>query len=305
MRHKLRDRDTHSEIPTMKTIVIQSKLKTRRRTLLITGASLSLLVMTISSVSAQKVLKKASGILNQASGITSTLEPMLGSSTNESKTTISEAGSYVWQAQQYYNQLADFYYNLISGNLSGILGDLQEITGALGIPDPFAIRTQGEWSEQIPGTMATAQAKTNTTDRVIATGIASIVLGKDGQTAIREQQQQVAAVVQQSATSARQSGVAAQSAQSRNVTQDILKDVAFQQAFMAQQLTALAQIDQNTSGQLTGLQLQGAATNLMLSDISGTLDSQQMQRQQEQQARNLSEAQATAQVFIPGIKFGE
>lgn len=264
-----------------------------------------MLVITISSASAQLGLNKASGILNRASGVTSTLEPVLGESGDEIQTTISKTSSYVWRAQQYWNQLSSFYYNLIGGNLEGILGDLQGITGALGIPDPFAIRTQGEWNEQIPGTMSTAQAKANTTDRAIATGIASTVLGKDGQTVIREQQQQVAATVSQSATAAQQSAAAAQAAQTRNVTQDILKDVATQQAVMAQQQTVLAQINQQMSGQLTGLQLQGAASNLMLSNISSTLDQQELQRQQAQQARNLSEAQTTAQVFIPGIKFTE
>jgi hypothetical protein len=131
------------------------------------------------------------------------------------------------------------------------------------------------------------------------------VLGKDGQSVAQQQQQQLATIVQQSATAAGQSVTSAQSAQGRNITQDILKDVAVQQAVIAQQQTAQAQINQQMSGQLTGLQLQGAASNVMLSDISGTLDFQQSQRQVSRQAENLSEAQTAAQVFIPGIRFSD
>lgn len=287
----------------MKTIIIQPKPKTRRRPLVIAGASLALSLVFVSSVNAQSSLKKASNVLNRASNVTSKLKPVLGSSGTEIQSTISEANSYVSQAQQYWNQLSSFYYNLIGGNLEGILGDIQGITGALGIPDPFAIRTSGAWDEKIPGTMSTAQAKANTTDRAIADGIASTILGKSGQTVIREQQQQIAYSVEQSASKAQQSAVIAQSTQSRNVTQDILKDAAIQQALMAQQQADLVQVNQQMSGQLTGLQLQGAAHNLMLSNISGTLDQQELQRQQAQQANNLSEAQTMAQVFIPGISF--
>ena len=190
--------------------------------------------------------------------------------------------------------------------LSGIVGDLQAITGALGIPDPFAVRSQSEWDEQIPsGTFSTVGAKANTTDRAIVSGIARLVLGKDGQSIAGQQQQQLATIVQQSATQAGQSATSAQQAQGRNITQDILKDVAQQQAITAQQQTAQAQISQQMSGQLTGLQLQGAASNVMLSDISGTLDFQQSQRQVSRQAENLSEAQTAAQIFIPGIRFSE
>ncbi len=131
------------------------------------------------------------------------------------------------------------------------------------------------------------------------------MLGKDGQTVTREQQQQLATIVQQSATAAQHSATSAQSAQERNITQDILKDVAVQQAVIAQQQTAQAQISQQMSGQLTGLQLQGAASNVMLSDISGSLDFQQSQRQVSRQAENFSEAQTAAQIFIPGIRFSE
>jgi hypothetical protein len=43
----------------------------------------------------------------------------------------------------------------------------------------------------------------------------------------------------------------------------------------------------------------------MLSDISGSLDFQQSQRQVSRQAENFSEAQTAAQIFIPGIRFSE
>lgn len=281
------------------------KQKTRRRPLVITGISLFLIIGSAKSANAILGLNKAGKILNSASKTTNTLKPILGKDADKVQNSIDDATNYVSQTQQYLNQLSSFYYNIIGGNLEGILGDIQGITGALGIPDPFAIRTEAEWNEQVPGTMTTAQAKANTTDRVIANAISSTVLGKDGQTVIREQQQQVAAVVQQSAQAAQSSSAAAQAAQSRNVTQDILKDVATQQAVMAQQQVALAQINQQMSGQLTGLQLQGAVGNLMLSNISGTLDQQEMQRIQAQQASNLSEAQTTAQIFIPGIKFAQ
>ena len=289
----------------MLTTIALTKSKFKKSTIL-TAISVSVLLISVSSVSAQKSLKKASVLLDTAGRATWNLLPLLGEPRDEIQAGINRASDYALQAQLYTDQLSSFYYNLIAGNLVGIVGDLQAISGALGIPDPFAVRSQSEWDEQIPsGTFSTVGAKANTTDRAIVSGIARLVLGKDGQSIAGQQQQQLATIVQQSATQAGQSATSAQQAQGRNITQDILKDVAQQQAITAQQQTAQAQISQQMSGQLTGLQLQGAASNVMLSDISGTLDFQQSQRQVSRQAENLSEAQTAAQIFIPGIRFSE
>ena len=290
----------------METTNARPQPKFKYRQALLAGISVSGFLIAVSSVSAGQSLKKASDILNTAGKVTSTLDPLLGEPRDEIQAALNTASNYAGQAQLYSNQLSSFYYNLIAGNLDGILGDLQAISGALGIPDPFAVRSQSEWDEQIPsGTFSTVGAKANTTDRAIVSGIARLVLGKDGQSVAQQQQQQIATIVQQSATAAGQSVTSAQSAQGRNITQDILKDVAVQQAVIAQQQTAQAQINQQMSGQLTGLQLQGAASNVMLSDISGSLDFQQSQRQVSRQAENFSEAQTAAQIFIPGIRFSE
>ena len=289
----------------MLTTIALTKSKFKKSTIL-TVISVSVLLISVSSVSAQKSLKKASVLLDTAGRATSNLLPLLGEPRDEIQAGINRASDYALQAQLYTDQLSSFYYNLIAGNLAGIVGDLQAISGALGIPDPFAVRSQSEWDEQIPsGTFSTVGAKANTTDRAIVSGIARLVLGKDGQSVAQQQQQQLATIVQQSATAAGQSVTSAQEAQGRNITQDILKDVAVQQAVIAQQQTAQAQINQQMSGQLTGLQLQGAASNVMLSDISGSLDFQQSQRQVSRQAENFSEAQTAAQIFIPGIRFSE
>ena len=290
----------------METTNARPQPKFKYRQALLAGISVSGFLIAVSSVSAGQSLKKASDILNTAGKVTSTLDPLLGEPRDEIQAALNTASNYAGQAQLYSDQLSSFYYNLIAGNLDGILGDLQAISGALGIPDPFAVRSQSEWDEQIPsGTFSTRGAKANTIDRAIVSGIARSVLGKDGQSVTQQQQHGLAASVQQSATAAQHSATSAQSAQGRNITQDILKDVARQQAITAQQQTVQAQISQQMSGQLTGLQLQGAASNVMLSDISGSLDFQQSQRQVSRQAENFSEAQTAAQIFIPGIRFSD
>lgn len=275
--------------------------KAKYRHLMIAGVSLGLIVISVSSASAQLGLGTVGNILNKAQKAS----PILKKTGLDIQPELSLANGYLQDANDYWNQISSFYYNISAGNLEGMLGDISGITGALGIPDPFAVRTQGEWNEQIPGTMTTAQSKGNTADRAIALGVASTVLGQEGQTLIRSQQQQVAETVQQSALAAEQSGAAAQQAQSRNVTQDILKDVAVQQGIMAQQQAMLTQVNQQMSGQLTSLQLQGAASNLLMANISGTLDQQEVERQQQRQDNNLTEAQTAAQIFIPGINLSE
>lgn len=270
------------------------KPKYRRQTLLIIGGSFALVVVSASNASA---LLDTSNILNQAQQIS----PILDKAGVNIQPAINQANHYVQDANQYLNQISSFYEQLIAGNIQGILGSIQGITGALGIPDPSQIRTQGVWNEQIPGTQATAQAKANTTDRAISMAIASTVLGQLGQTFIRNQQQQVDATVQNTAVAAQQTIDAASNAQSRNVSQDILKDLTVQQAYISQQQAGLAQINQLLSTQLTGLQLQSAAGNLMLGNISGTLDQQELSQRLEQQASNLSEAQTVSQIYIPGI----
>ena len=255
----------------METTNARPQPKFKYRQALLAGISVSGFLIAVSSVNAGQSLKKASDILNTAGKVTSALDPLLGEPRDEIQAALNTASNYAGQAQLYSDQLSSFYYNLIAGNLDGILGDLQAISGALGIPDPFAVRSQSEWDEQIPsGTFSTRGAS-----------------------------------VQQSATAAGPSATSAREAQGRNITQDILKDVARQQAITAQQQTVQAQISQQMSGQLTGLQLQGAASNVMLSDISGSLDFQQSQRQVSRQAENFSEAQTAAQIFIPGIRFSD
>lgn len=278
----------------MKTSVVNLLSKSRRKTLLIMGVSLTLVVVSASNASA---LVGASNNLNQARHIS----PVLNMAGVNIQPSINQANQYGQQASQYWSLISSFYNQLISGNIQGILGSIQGITGALGIPDPIQIRTDSVWNEQIPGTQATAQAKANTTDRTIATAIASTVLGQQGQTVIRNQQQHIDTTVQNTAAAAQQTVDAASYAQSRNVSQDILKDLSVQQAYISQQQAGLAQINQLLSTQLTGLQLQSAAGNLMLGNISGTLDQQELSQRLEQQATNLSEAQTVSQIYIPGI----
>ena len=232
-------------------------------------------------------INSASSKVNQVQTITGQIgDPGIQSDLNQATQDLNAGDGYLSQVEQYWNDLTGFYKDTIGVNLSGILGDVQQITGALGIPDPFAARSILMQKATTPAEVIVDHYGANDTDRQIVQGVISETIGKDGQTYVNKQKNNIESNVQMASSSAK-------SAQLQLTTQNVLKLMASGQA-------AQTALDGQISAQLVNLQTQGASSNLMLDDISTTLDRTAAQKQIEDQESLGAEIVASQNIWIPG-----
>ncbi|WP_013325726.1 hypothetical protein [Gloeothece verrucosa] len=142
----------------------------------------------------------------------------------------------------------------------------ENIIGELGLPDPQDIRnfieetfsTDGGIIEQGP-------LAANNEDREATRALAQETLSKEGQQELIDKLNFVEATTQQAISSG-------QDAQSRTVTQEVLKDMALQNAQIASSLAVLTSqtVDASTKQDMA---------NLNLANISSSIDSQNLRQQ--------------------------
>jgi|GEM_PF-4190729 len=232
-------------------------------------------------------LNSANGEINQVQTITGQIgDPGIQSNLNQATQYLNAGDSYLGQVEQYWNDLTGFYKDTIGVNLSGILGDVQQITGALGIPDPFAARSILMQKATTPAEVMVDHYGANDADRQIVQGVISTTIGKDGQTYVNKQKNNIETNVQTASDSAN-------NAQLQLTTQNVLKLMASGQA-------AQTALNGQISAQLVNVQTQEASSNLMLDDISTTLDRTAAQKQIEEQESLGAEIAASQNVWIPG-----
>lgn len=258
---------------------MQTKLSTSKlnKRLLLVAGSLTIVIASAPSASAFLNSNTVGNVLNQAQAIS----PGLQRAGVNIQPSLNRVNQYVQSANDYWTLISNFYQQLVAGNLLGILGSVRGITGALGIPDPLQVLDLSFANGQI------AQDRANAANNQSVFGIASTVLGIEGQTMLRSGQQQSAILAAQSYELATQ-------AQGFNVTQQIEQHNAMLLANMSQQM-------QKVSDLQTAELLQVSASNIALSNISTNLAYQKQRQEQEAQARLSSERQASSQIFIPGI----
>jgi len=158
------------------------------------------------------------------------------------------------------------------GGWLDIVGIANETKGALGMPDPersakaAAERIDGKDSND-PAEVTLAHQRTvarNALERELARAGAQATLGKEGQQHMKQSVEQSAQVVQAS-------NQAGQKAQSLDVTQDVMKQMALQNSQMTNLLGAMYTEE-------LGAKVDRAHANLNLSNISQSLDQQQRAR---------------------------
>lgn len=168
-----------------------------------------------------------------------------------------------WQAklQQSLNQAL--------GQISS-LGDM----GALGLPDPIAIRRDIESIEGFEG-----WDESNEIDRIYTEILASETSSKTGQEKVKDTEMWVKQQADESSSDAN-------FAQGEVITQNVLKHMARQNS---RQTAVLGTIQENMSD----LNRKQDASNLVLSNISETVDKEQRYQEEQQQAR----ANATLEIL--------
>ena len=200
---------------------------------------------------------------------------------------LDRADEFLDEIESYWDEISGFYRDAIGLDLDGIISDIDKITGILGISNPLAVRSTVMQQARMPNQVITAKAGANAVDRQVVEGVIAGVFSKRGQEIIADQQKTVLSSVDQSNTAARH-------ALKRNVTQDVLKDIAVQQ-------TTLAAIAGQSSAQLTAIQTHAAASNLMLDDISTTLDQVSVIGELDRQQTLNSKIAASQNLWIPGL----
>ena len=213
--------------------------------------------------------------------------PDISSAIDQISKFLNRADDFLDEIEQYWDEISGFYRDIIDFDLDGIISDVDRITGILGIPNPLAVRSTIMQQASMPNQVITAKAGANAIDRQVVEGVISGVFSKRGQEIIADQQKTVLNSIDQSNTAARH-------ALKRNVTQDVLKDIAVQQ-------TTLAAIAGQSSAQLTAIQTHTAASNLMLDDISTTLDQVSVIGELERQQTLNSKIAASQNLWIPGL----
>jgi hypothetical protein len=180
------------------------------------------------------------------------------------------------QFNQQLSSIGDYLNKVVAAQikpLSDSLGkDLEaalgDVTGALGLPDPIKSRSDVEKVASATDTPVNqSEQATNEVDRQITRAAVNSTLGKEGQQQIKEQVEQT----QNSVGLVQQQAQVAQQAVS---TQDVLKQIAEQNAQTGTILGSL-RADSLQAAQRQDL------TNLNLTNISRSLDGQNQAQQSE------------------------
>lgn len=202
--------------------------------------------------------------------------------------------------------LSNVFGNIFGGaNAGGANGETMPIpqeTGDLGIPDFEAMHQAIEQAakgqnggatpevQQIDrfnlNPLALAQSVKAETDRTLNRGMASAVVGKAGQTAMKQELQGAAQTLQSIQSQAQQ-------AQGMDVTQDVMKNLTALQA-------GQSALQAGSYSSLMLLRQQEAANSLVMSNISDSVDESNRMQHSERMAGAASLLQASGNVYMPG-----
>lgn len=249
------------------------------------------------------------GILVAASPVVASILPTNGAIDDVIEDVIGgEVQTYVEEAQAYWEEIQGYYEDIINGDLEDILAGIPTTPGsggssepAMGIPDTQQNREEAISNADSPEAVVRAKNRADLSDRGLANAIAQTVIGEEGQEFLQAQQEAASVSLGQAEGGLEQVKTLSDQAQSKNITQNVMKDLVKQQA--AQSAIELSQttINRQMSQQLSDLKLQGAASNLMLSDVSAALAAAESRAQREERTQDLSLSVAGARIYIPGV----
>ncbi len=184
--------------------------------------------------------------------------------------TIQLFNTYLEQANKYYTVAAKLTGNSNPTSLQDII---KKQTGDLGLPDPFEVgdqaNTQTSTSTWTTGTNPSLKGYNlqKTFQQASSRLLAQWVLGAKGQKQMKQESHQT----EQAAADMSDDS---DTAQNSNVTQDIMKQIAHQNA-------QNALIEQSVQAETQQASVQLANANMNLTNINSTLNTQQQQKQEE------------------------
>ena len=193
------------------------------------------------------------------------------------------------QFEQYFSSISSYIQDLASAALAPLGEDIQaaisSATGSLGLPDPIVAR------EAVSGTLKdddtlvySTERATNEVDRQITRAAVSATLGEEGQQRTQESLQATTEAV----SVAEQ---AANAAQGEVVTQNVMKQIATQNAQTTALLGALRQDS-------LALRQDAQLTNLNLTNISRAVDGQNRAAGLEKVGEGMQTLRASSQARL-------
>lgn len=201
-----------------------------------------------------------------------------------------DSGNPLSGITDWFNQAkstVESYISDIGEQLSGFgqefEGIAKDAVGALGLPDPAQLRE--ELSKVVTDSpIFSKEGVASEADRQTALGSASAILSEDGQT-------QQAQAYEQTQTQLETIGQQAQAAQGMDVTQNVMKQMALQQAETTQVLGGMR-------SDLLKMNEQQATQTLIQTNVSRTLDGQQQQQNVERVGTGFSNLRTASQAAL-------
>lgn len=214
-------------------------------------------------------------ILNSSAGNTNALTQLFEQLNNQ----LNSWGGYL-------NQILSSKLQPLSESLGSDLDSaISQVMGAVGLPDPIASRKEVEKVASSSGNLVNqTELATNEVDRQITRAAVDSTLSQSGQERIQQQ----ASATQGSVDLVRQQ---AQAAQGEVATQNVMKQIALQNAQISSVLGSL-RADSLQAAQRQEL------TNLNLTNISRSLDGQNQARNQEMVGAGLETLRITSQARL-------
>ncbi|MBE9129889.1 MULTISPECIES: hypothetical protein [unclassified Coleofasciculus] len=173
--------------------------------------------------------------------------------------------------------------NQLSGFGEEFEGIAEDAVGELGLPDPAQLRKELD-KVVTDSPIFSKDGVANEADRQTARASASAILSEDGQSA-------QAQAYQQTQTQLETVGQQGQAAQGMDVTQNVMKQVALQQAEATQVLGGVR-------SDLLKMNEQQATGNLIQTNVSRTLDGQQQQQNAERVGTGFSNLRTASQAAL-------
>lgn len=188
---------------------------------------------------------------------------------------IQQIQSQVTNAQNYFHQIASGNLQAI-GKLTGVNVSqiISDATGALGIPDPITSSKTIAQQVQVPNqsTIDLSQSTIANVNGEVTKQAASTVLSQAGQNQLNQEANNVSNTIASSANNANNVYSQAQTAISSISTQDVLKQIAQQNAEISQQQANLAAVNGSINTNLQrSVQAQNLA-NINLANINSAVN---------------------------------
>jgi hypothetical protein len=185
-------------------------------------------------------------------------------------------------AQSYFNIYAQNQVKSWGKQANQTIADaVSNSTGALGLPDVFQVKNTAKSVNNPASTINISDQAVISAISDITNASSSSILSQEGQQKTKEESDRVAGLVQDSNSVVDSVNSSNNAAQAADSTQDVVKQLAAQNADLSKQKAQLASVSGSINSNLQTLNKQQALTNVNLDQINKTTAGQTQQKNLE------------------------